>query len=174
MAKTVSRKSDIPDNVGLQISDVVQHLQRKGYDITAQQIRQYEERDGLIKSIRTKSNYREYTSYLVDCVAFIRCLEMGGISKKWIKNLFVLRRQIEKHPAVSAVQLFEEGSPYVLRRSVEAEKGSTDYLKLQTLVDRYADMWDTITGRLESVKRIMEAGIQDAKSQKEQVKKLKE
>jgi len=175
MTKTRPKKSDIPDGVGLLISDVVQYLQRKGYIITAQQIRQYEERDGLFKSIRTKGNYREYTSSLLNTIEFIWRLEIVGFSKQWIKNFFALRQQIEQCPSVMTSQVWDEAIGeyvFVHKRSVEAQEGSTDHIKLQMLVDRFTGMCGEIKERFESMVKIMDLGIKNIEVKQKRMQKL--
>ena len=172
MKRAKRNKSDIPGGVGLLISDVVENLSRKGYGITAQQIREYETRDGLFKSIRTKGNYREYTPILIDMIAFIKRLEIIGFSKKRIKDFFSFRKQIESHPLVIANQEWDEALgvyAFTLKRSAEAHKGSTGYLKLQMLINRYVGLCEEIRERFESTGKIMGVGIQDIDSQKKSI-----
>ena len=177
MERIKPKKSDIPEGVGMLISDLIEHLQRKGYSITAQQVRQYEERDHLFNAIRTAGKYREYTPFLINTIEFIIRLEMVGYSKKWIKNFFILRKQIEEPPLVTMNQVWDEASGeafYKLRRSIEAQKGSTEYLKLQMLVNRFRDMCEDIRERFESMKKIMDIGIQDIDCKKTTIAKLME
>jgi DNA-binding transcriptional MerR regulator len=170
-----SKKSDIPDGVGLLISDVVETVRLKGYPINAQQIREYENRDRLFSSIRTSGNYREYTSDLVDKIIFIRRLELADFSKKRIKEFFSLREQIKAHPAIVVNQEWDETikeAVFVSKLSVEARQGSTEYLRIQILIKRYIAFCEEIKERFESIKKIMDEGIKDIVSCKNGVERI--
>ena len=173
----MNKKSEIPEGIGLLISEVVENLQRQGYSITAQQIRQYEDRDLLFKSIRTKGNYREYTSLIVDSITFIRRLEIIGYSKKRIKDFFALVKAIKESPNIERGQSWDEEIQefvFTAKLSVEVTKGSTQHLKHQMLIDRHTDICNDIKERFESIKRIMEIGSKDIEARKKTMGELKE
>jgi len=167
-----NKKSQIPDGVGLLISDVVGQLSRRGFSVTTQQVRQFEDRDKFFKSIRTPGNYREYTPVLVDTIEFILRLEICGFSKKRIKGFFDLRKRIEKHSAVETRQVLDAKVGqygFVRRLRVDVEKGDADYLEIQMLINEHEIICREIKERLENVKQIMDIGIADIEARKRAV-----
>ena len=70
---------------GLYIADVVHALRDRGYDVTAQQLRDYE-KAGLFTAEKTQGGFRVYSKAVVANIEFVYVMKLTGMSLRDIKE----------------------------------------------------------------------------------------
>lgn len=84
----------VPDD-GVLISEFVETLRRIGYDVSAQQLRKYEDY-GLFKPQKTSGKYRLYDRGVIHTITLVYQLKLVGFSLKKIKEFLALKSSVLK------------------------------------------------------------------------------
>jgi len=143
------------------IAEVVDDLRYRGYDVTAQQLRKYEN-FGLFKPEKTEGNFRIYNKDVINIIATVYEIKLTGFSLKRIKEFLDLEKEIKEYPQLRVRYIWDEkaGEQVAVKEiKVHPAEKNDKYYQFLILIKNYNLMCSEIEEKLEKTRDIVSSGI---------------
>ncbi len=159
-------------------SEVVELLQREGYDVSFEQLRKYETY-GLFSPTKSENKYRIYTEEIVDSIRRVFWLKIIGISLRRIKEFIDTEDQILNSRLLNKREASSEHGPggkkYIKELpplDVIKGKSGVEYSRFFRNAEKYTAMCNEIEERIRKVSKILEIAGNDNARRKMMAQKL--